>query len=44
MIQKEKYNAKKILALILSLACVIGLRPGAADRTPVKEKLTEAPW
>lgn len=28
MIQKEKYNAKKILALILSLACVTGLLAG----------------
>ena len=28
MIQKEKYNAKKILALILSLACVIGMLAG----------------
>ena len=28
MIQKEKHNAKKILALILSLACVIGMLAG----------------
>lgn len=45
MIQKEKHNEKKILALILSLACVTGLLAGCGrHRTPVKEKLTEAPW
>lgn len=28
MSQKEKYNVKKVLALILSLACVIGILAG----------------
>ena len=32
MIQKEKYNAKKILALILSLACVIGMLGGCSQQ------------
>ena len=30
MIQKEKYNVKRVLALILSLACVTGLLAGCA--------------
>ena len=25
MIQKEKYNVKRVLALLLSLACVVGM-------------------
>ena len=28
MIQKEKYNVKRVLALLLSLACVVGMLAG----------------
>ena len=38
MIQKEKYNAKKILALILSLACVTGLLAGCARQNTSEGK------
>lgn len=38
MIQKEKYNAKKILALILSLACVTGLLAGCGRQNTSEGK------
>ena len=38
MIQKEKYNAKKILALILSFACVIGMLAGCGRQNTSEGK------
>ena len=38
MIQKEKYNAKKILTLILSLACVIGMLAGCGRQNTSEGK------
>ena len=32
MIQKEKYNVKRVLALLLSLACVIGMLGGCSQQ------------
>ena len=38
MIQKEKYNVKRVLALILSLACVIGMLAGCAQQNTSEGK------
>ena len=32
MIQKEIYNVKRVLALLLSLACVIGMLGGCSQQ------------
>ena len=52
MIQKEKYNVKRVLALILSLACVTGLLAGCAQQNTSEgkadgsslEEQTSATW
>lgn len=38
MIQKEKYNVKRVLALILSLACVIGMLAGCGRQNTSEGK------
>ncbi len=38
MIQKEKYNVKRVLALILSLACVTGLLAGCGRQNTSEGK------
>ena len=38
MIQKEKYNVKRALALILSLACVTGLLAGCGRQNTSQGK------
>ena len=44
MSQKEKHNAKKILALILSLACVIGMLAGCGRQNAGEGKADGSSW